>query len=290
MLLAAIGDILLLVNQLNDGNAASGVARGFSLLYDVILIAGLATAGFAFFGGSQGRARRLRIALGLVAGAFTALLTSNVILAVQSVTDHDSGTSISYFVVSAVSALLIMVAAVLAAFAFVAAVTALGAEIRAQQNSRLGRASIFFALGIAAAMASSILFTVLFADAGITGGFTVGYGIDAGGLAIAIGASVVATAALLRAKLRIEQGQLGWLPQRDGLLGISAAVFAMAFLVAGIGGIVTSSGASSIGANSDAVAALWLDSVQALVWVAGFSCGAIGLFLSHRPSRRYMTP
>jgi hypothetical protein len=139
-------------------------------------------------------------------------------------------------------------------------------------------------------MASSILFTVLFADAGITGGFTVGYGIDAGGLAIAIGASVVATAALLRAKLRIEQGQLGWLPQRDGLLGISAAVFAMAFLVAGIGGIVTSSGASSIGANSDAVAALWLDSVQALVWVAGFSCGAIGLFLSHRPSRRYMTP
>jgi hypothetical protein len=110
---------------------------------------------------------------------------------------------------------------------------------------------------------------------------TSGVGVGVGGSAIEVAAAVVAAVAFFISG-RKQSLQLTWLPSREGLLGVTAAILCLAFLITGIGKLVFAGGLSGAGSDGKAVAGAWLDGISSIVEVGAAACATAGFLLSRR--------
>ena len=279
-LLASIGALLYLIFAVNnDASAGYSAGYGFQLLSGLFLVAGFAMAGIAFLGRRPSRAARLGMGALLVAGGFFALAAADQI---RAATSTGSATDVASEATLGVGALLLLVVAILAASGLFS--TADRSGLQPLRDGRLAWASTCLAVGLGFLMTGEILTAISASSAGpVLGAYASGSGVIAAGWGVGIGAAVVAAVGFVTAQHRLE----GWRRRRDLLLAVASVVFAVAFLLLGIGGMLRASAVSDIGGLAppgvgfgQVEASYWLTGVGQLVLIAAAVCAAVGFFFA----------
>jgi hypothetical protein len=281
VLLSMIGNILLLVDVLqNHALALWSVGRGFALLSSVVTIAAFAVVSFAFLASREKRQRRLARGALVLAVAFTATSTADIVFAVVGGSQgFFAKTEVASYAAYALGYLTLALAALIATVAFFKNASGAGGAL-SKREGLLGWAGVCLAAAFALLMTSDILDVIYLSGAGATAEYTA----RSGGDAVAIAAALVGVAALFVSRRRQEQAQPGWLAQRESILGVTLAVFAVAFLVTGIGGAVGSAADHANGFDRKEVTADWLSAIHSFGFMIGAACASIG-FLRSRRSR-----
>ena len=274
--LYAIGSVLALVWALSFHVLAGvSVALGFDLLFALALISGLAIVGSAFFARPDAMPRLLQLGSGLTAGALFARFVASAVVTGIGVAHQASGTDIAAGVMFSLG---------FAAAGSAAAVAATGLDgLNAfKRDGRLGAASIMLGVAVLLLAIADIVGST---TAGVVQGASSDAGIEAAGLLILMGAAVIRAVAFLMSSQRLRRGDLSW-SGRNVLLGVAMILAGISFLLIAIGGMLSAGHTASLGfIDGKLVAALWLQAVQYMGWVAAFSCASIRFFLSLRGAR-----
>ncbi|HJU36329.1 MAG TPA: zinc-ribbon domain-containing protein [Gaiellaceae bacterium] len=273
--------ILSLVDELQSSDpAALKASSGTDLLAACLGLAAFSILVPTFLARSRSRrATLLGAALSLVAATAAAMLTSDLLRAVEYAVLHAPGTYVAQAFLAAVADVGVVIATVIGAIAFFSASSPLSGVRR---DGRLGWAASVFAASRVFSMVSGILLLVFYSDNFLPSGITSGIGVAVAGDAVEIAAAVLVAVAFFLSQQRRNRAQ-GWLAPRDGLLAVAAAVLALSFLLTGIGKMVYAGGLSSAGFSSGkSVAGAWLDGVSSLVELAAAACVSVGFFLSRR--------
>jgi hypothetical protein len=273
---AAIGDLLRFIQILEvDRTADSQVAGGFRLLGSIVLIPAFVTASVAFFLDIEARAARLGKA-GLLAAAAYATFTAGEVVATVAI----DGRLVRVVVVSAVgvaASFALMVAASVTAVAFNGFARTTVTPDWILRDGRLGRANISLSVGGLLLVIGGIL--DLLVDRVVRGVSNAGVVVATIGSAILIGAGVIAAVAFLISRQH-QQRRPAWMSRRDGTLGLSAVVFALAFLTMAIGGAMQAGAWSGSGIGWKSITSLWLSAATYLVFAAAAVTASIGFFRS----------
>jgi hypothetical protein len=272
--------ILALIDELQGFDPAGfKVAAGTDLLAACLTLGAFSLLIPAFLArSSPQRATLLGVSLALIGGAAAAMLTSDLLRAVESAVHHATSTYVAHAAVSAFADVVVLTAATIGAVAFTSSASS---PLVSGRDGKLGWAASVFGFSLLFSMVSGVLLLIFFSDNQTPSGMTSGIGVGVASDAVEIAAAVLAAVAFFLAQQR-QARALPWLASRDGLLGLAAAILVLSFLLAGIGKLIYAGAISSYGFDGKTVAAAWLDGIASLVELAAATCVAVGFLLSRR--------
>ena len=145
-----------------------------------------------------------------------------------------------------------------------------------RRESWLGWAAGGLAVSYGLAMLSQVFIAHYLREAGATSSYRTGVDVAIFGYAIALLAGAIAAFGFRGSRRRQHERVAKWLSRRDGVLGLATGVFALAFLLMGIGVLLEVAAAPDNGFNSTKIAVLWLAVAFALGNAIASACAAFG--------------
>ncbi len=274
VLVLAAADVLGLTDLIDAGQPMGfRIAQGCSVIFDLVLVSAFGLSSAAFLSRAEHRSKRLEVGATLAALGVSFGLISAAIATATSINHHfpNSYVTSGSFVVAA------RFATVFAALAASGGFSATASSTDAiRRESWLGWAAGGLAVSYGLAMLSQVFIARYLHEAGATSSYRTGVDVTIFGYAIALLAGAIAAFGFRGSRRRQHERVAKWLSRRDGVLGLATGVFALAFLLMGIGVLLEVAAAPDNGFNSTKIAVLWLVVAFALGNAIASACAAFG--------------
>jgi hypothetical protein len=270
----AIADIFGLVESFQTHQFLGfQIAAGCKLTLDLALIPAFALSSAAFRSQAKRRARKLEVGATFAAAGATVGLVGGAVATATSIAHQFPDVYIAILGWMVAASFVLVLAALSASSAFsIANRPAAGAL--SLRDRRLAWASIGLAGSYALAMVGQLFLISYSSDHAASGGFIAGVSVAAAGGAFAAGAGSIGAVAFYNSQRPQRQTWIGRLPPRDALLGLATAIFAVAFLLMGLGLILEAT--AGRGFDSTRIALLWLAGVSSFGNAVASVCAAVG--------------
>jgi hypothetical protein len=276
---ASAGGVLLrLIDGIRIGFVPTSysIGRGFDIAHDLLLLGAFAVACLAFLGPAEARGRRLAITGVIAAIGFAGSVMAEAIYAGVNGTHEMPALLVASCGISALAAVLFVGAAVSAITAFT---TGSPDAATSQRNDRLGWAAIGTAVGLALTTTAQVLYID-----GVTplAGGDAGLRLEAVGSGIAAIAAGMAAGALLASRRDRQHPSVDSMLPRQALLALAFTVFAIAFLLRGIGQTIAADDSSAALVSGLVTTAHLLDAASSGTVAAAAAMAAVGCLVSRR--------
>jgi hypothetical protein len=250
------------------------VGAGAEVAGELLWLAAFGVAGFAFFGASSSRLRRLRVALPIFALGLFALASTHLI---------EGGMDASHGALASVvaSEFVLGAADLLLAASAIVAVVAMGRALSdperggAKMNALMSFAAFVFALGWGGRVVGEVLRILYYNHFGVGGSLTTSFGVFGGAAAFGVASGVIAGIAFLKAGEERRAFGSTLSVARERLLGVSFIVVAFGALTALVGGIIFT---SIPGLEGTAKTTTWLVAIDEVGIVVAAICAVVGFF------------